>query len=110
MAFGCAITAVNSSRLLHFDLLSSVLRAPMSFFDTTPLGRIINRLSRDVDTVDVNIPMTLRIWLGTFAGVITTIIVIAYSTPIFMSVVLPLGLLYYFVQVHVTIYVEMLEC
>jgi ABC-type multidrug transport system fused ATPase/permease subunit len=99
MAFALAIACVSSSRILHNDLLTSIFRAPMSFFDTTPLGRIINRLSRDVDTVDVNIPMTMRIWLGTFSGVFTTICVIAYSTPIFLTVVLPLGFLYYFVQV-----------
>jgi ABC-type multidrug transport system fused ATPase/permease subunit len=98
MAFATAMACVSSSRVLHADLLSSVLTAPMSFFDTTPLGRIVNRLSRDVDTVDVNIPLTMRIWLGTFSGVFTTICVIAYTTPIFLVVVLPLGLLYYFIQ------------
>jgi ABC-type multidrug transport system fused ATPase/permease subunit len=99
MSFGLAIACVSSSRILHAELLNAVFRAPMAFFDTTPLGRIINRLSRDVDTVDVNIPMTMRIWLGTFSGVFTTICVIAYSTPIFLAVVVPLGFLYYFVQV-----------
>jgi multidrug resistance-associated protein (MRP) len=98
MAFSTAIACVSSSRVLHADLLASVLRAPMSFFDTTPLGRIVNRLSRDVDTIDVNIPMTMRIWLGTFSGVFTTIFVIAYTTPIFLTVVVPLGLFYYFIQ------------
>ena len=99
MSFGLATSCVSSSRVLHSDLLSSIFKAPMSFFDTTPLGRIINRLSRDVDTVDVNIPMTIRIWLGTFCGVFTTIFVIAYSTPIFLTVTVPLGLFYYFIQV-----------
>ena len=71
----------------------------MSFFDTTPTGRIMNRFSKDVDTLDVNIPFTLRILVTALTSVIGTIIVISYSTPIFLSVVLPLGLLYYFAQV-----------
>ncbi|KAK2169804.1 hypothetical protein NP493_1174g00006 [Ridgeia piscesae] len=70
----------------------------MSFFDTTPIGRIVNRFSKDVDTVDVNIPVTVQVWMSTSASVIATVIVISYSTPIFLSVVLPLGVLYYFVQ------------
>ena len=84
---------------LNLRLLHRMLRAPMSFFDTTPIGRIVNRFSKDVDTVDMNIPMTIRIFMSASASVIATIIIISYSTPIFLSVVLPLGLLYYFVQV-----------
>lgn len=71
----------------------------MSFFDTTPLGRIVNRFACDIDVVDVNIPITLRIWLGTFAGVVSTLFVISFSTPVFLAVVIPLGIFYYFVQV-----------
>ncbi|KAI0215965.1 Multidrug resistance-associated protein 1 [Lamellibrachia satsuma] len=97
-AFAIAIGCVRASRVLHSRLLHRMLRAPMSFFDTTPTGRIVNRFSKDVDTVDINIPMTIRIWISNSASVIATIIVISYSTPIFLSVVLPLGLFYYFVQ------------
>ncbi len=103
-SFALAISTVHASRLLHSRLLTSILKAPMSFFDTTPLGRIMNRFSKDIDTVDINIPMTIRIWLGTFSGVITTLVVISYSTPIFLSVIVPLGIMYYFVQVSLLIF------
>ena len=80
----------------------------MSFFDTTPMGRIVNRFSKDVDTVDFNIPLTTRIWMGTFSGVITTLFIISYSTPIFLVVLIPLGVFYYFVQVtHSNYYREL---
>ena len=59
------------------------------------------RFSKDIDTIDVNIPLTLRIWLGTFAACISTLVVITYSTPIFLVVMLPLAVFYYFVQVRI---------
>ena len=60
----------------------------------------MHRFSKDIDTVDVNIPLTLRIWLGTFAACISTLVVITYSTPIFLVVMVPLAVFYYFVQVR----------
>ncbi len=69
------------------------------FCDIFILGRIVNRFSKDLDIVDVNIPMTIRMWLGTGSGVFTTLFVISYSTPLFLIVIIPLGIMYYFVQV-----------
>lgn len=51
---------MRASRTLHSKLLSSILHAPMYFFDTTPLGRIINRFSRDIDILDVSVQFILR--------------------------------------------------
>ncbi|CAD5115099.1 DgyrCDS4110 [Dimorphilus gyrociliatus] len=93
-----AISVVNASTVLHEGMLFNVLRSPMSFFDTTPIGRILNRFSRDIETIDNILPGIIRSWMNTMFTVISTVIVISYSTPIFLSVVLPLGLLYYFIQ------------
>lgn len=43
----CRVLAGASK--LHNKMFESILRAPMSFFDTTPSGRILNRFSRDLD-------------------------------------------------------------
>jgi ATP-binding cassette, subfamily C (CFTR/MRP), member 1 len=70
----------------------------MSFFDTTPLGRVLNRFSKDVDVVDTVLPMSMRFWLMMFFNTVGVIVTISYSTPIFLAVVLPLGIFYYFIQ------------
>lgn len=43
-----AFGAITAARKLHENLLMNILRSPMSFFDTTPIGRIINRFSKDI--------------------------------------------------------------
>lgn len=43
---------VRASSVLHKNLLASVLQAPMSFFDTTPTGRILSRFSKDLYSID----------------------------------------------------------
>ncbi|XP_005063617.1 canalicular multispecific organic anion transporter 1 [Mesocricetus auratus] len=89
----------HSSKTLHNQLLTNILRAPMSFFDTTPTGRIVNRFSGDVSTVDDLLPQTLRSWLMCLFGIISTLVMICMATPIFAVVIVPLGIIYVSVQV-----------
>ncbi|MEJ1276351.1 ATP-binding cassette sub-family C (CFTR/MRP) member 6 [Cricetulus griseus] len=88
-----------SSKTLHKQLLTNILRAPMSFFDTTPTGRIVNRFSGDISTVDDILPQTLRSWLMCFFGIISTLVMICMATPIFAVIIIPLAIIYVSVQV-----------
>ncbi|CAL1682835.1 unnamed protein product [Lasius platythorax] len=90
-------TVIASSRLFQNTLLN-VLRNPMSFFDRTPTGRILSRLGKDIDVVDNVLPFILRSWITCLFSVIATLVVISYSTPIFIAVILPIGAIYYFIQ------------
>nr|AKC34057.1 ABCC1-like protein [Spodoptera litura]AKC34899.1 ABCC1-like protein [Spodoptera litura] len=88
-----------AARALHAALLAGVLRAPsIGFFDCTPVGRVLNRFSKDVDVLDNVLPMTLRGWTSCFFAVLGTLFVISFSTPIFMAVILPIGFIYYVIQ------------
>lgn len=102
--FGLALSitfgSIAASRKLHSVLLTNILRCPTSFFDTTPLGRIVNRFSKDIDILDSNIPQFTQNLLTTLAPLISTIIVIIYSTPIFVAVIVPLVILFGVLQVR----------
>ena len=95
--------AYLASKQLHNELLENILHCPMSFFETTPMGRIVNRFSKDINAIDEKIPQSLRGFLGTFMDVLATIFAICYSTPLFLVVLLPLGVLYGITQVSFSI-------
>ncbi|BFZ17596.1 hypothetical protein BsWGS_20635 [Bradybaena similaris] len=89
---------VNASQRLHNSMLNTILHQPMSFFDTTPVGRILNRFSREVDVLDVGISRQVRLTLHTLSNLISIIVVISYSTPIFIAVVVPITICYILFQ------------
>ena len=82
LAFG----SLRSSKNLHEGMFDTVLHAPMSFFDTTPLGRIINRFSKDQYTIDELLPNVIGMWLGALFTSASIIVVILIPTPIFVVV------------------------
>ena len=99
-SFSLATGAIFASKLMHKRLLMNILRLPMSFFDTTPSGQILNRFSKDINTIDETIPRSIRTFIFTFFMVLSTIIVISYATPLFMVIILPLTILYILIQVR----------
>ncbi|XP_033149992.1 LOW QUALITY PROTEIN: multidrug resistance-associated protein 1 [Drosophila busckii] len=94
LSLGC----IYSAFYLHNTMLKYTMRWPMELFDITPLGRIVNRFSKDVDTVDSTLPLNLRVAVTQLFAVLATIVVISISTPIFLTVIVPIGFIYYFAQ------------
>jgi ATP-binding cassette subfamily C (CFTR/MRP) protein 1 len=78
-AFSLTIMGTTSSKKMLHRAIYRALRAPMSFFDTTPLGRITNRFSRDVDVMDNNLSDAIRMYLLTLAMILSVFsLIIAY--------------------------------
>ncbi|KAF1762571.1 hypothetical protein GCK72_010833 [Caenorhabditis remanei] len=93
------IGSLRASYRLHAPLIHSLLRAPISFFDTTPIGRIINRLSRDLDVID-KLQDNIRMCTQTLLNACMILVLISISTPIFLLCAAPLILIYYFVMIY----------
>ncbi|XP_035029328.1 canalicular multispecific organic anion transporter 1 [Hippoglossus stenolepis] len=90
--------SITASRILHSRLLNNILRVPMVFFDTTPLGRVVNRFAKDIYTIDEAIPMSVRSWIQCLLSVLSTLMLIWITTPIFIAITVPLAVVYYIVQ------------
>uniref|UniRef100_A0AAZ3Q244 ATP-binding cassette, sub-family C (CFTR/MRP), member 3 n=1 Tax=Oncorhynchus tshawytscha TaxID=74940 RepID=A0AAZ3Q244_ONCTS len=97
-SFTLAMGNIGAARKLHYALLDNKFHTPQSFFDTTPIGRVINRFSKDIYVIDEALPSTVLMFLGTFFSSLSTMIVIVASTPIFAVVIAPLAFIYIFVQ------------
>ncbi|XP_023240929.1 multidrug resistance-associated protein 1-like [Centruroides sculpturatus] len=82
----------NAAVKVHHDLLNRILKAPLSFFDITPIGRIINRFSKDIDSVDSEIPSNLYFCTDIFFFFVATVIVMEFSSKVLIVSFIPLWL------------------
>lgn len=90
--------SIEASRKLHERMAFAIFRSPMSFFETTPAGRILNRFSSDIYRVDEVLARTFNMLFVNSARAAFTLVVISASTPIFLALTVPLGALYLYIQ------------
>ncbi|KAK8225721.1 multidrug resistance-associated protein 1 [Phyllosticta capitalensis] len=111
--------SIEASRKLHERMAFAIFRSPMSFFETTPTGRILNRFSRrprptlatlkiegkadkvvdsDIYRVDEMLARTFNMLFVNTARAVFTLAVVSASTPIFIALIVPLGALYLYIQ------------
>ncbi|XP_019731916.1 multidrug resistance-associated protein 9 [Hippocampus comes] len=85
---------LNAACHFHDILVKKIIGSPMSFFDTTPTGRILNRFSKDQEEVDSVIPIYLDPFLQFTLLVSSTVITIAAVLPLMLIAVFIMGLLF----------------
>ena len=90
--------SIEASRKLHERMAYAIFRSPMSFFETTPSGRILNRFSSDIYRVDEVLARTFNMLFVNVARSFYTLILVVVSTPVFVALVIPLGALYLYIQ------------
>ncbi|KAF1322516.1 Atp-binding protein, partial [Globisporangium splendens] len=53
----CRFAGLSASKSIHYKLLRHMIKGTMRFFNTTPVGRILNRFSNDMNTIGTNLPI-----------------------------------------------------
>ena len=89
---------IRSAQNMHSRMLQSVLHAPIRFFDSTPVGRILQRFSRDIESVDVYLQWSFSAAVNCALQVIVSLVLILSLMPAMVLIIGPLMILYYSVQ------------
>ena len=88
-AYGFYVVSLRCSENIHDKMVLSVLQAPVLFFDSNPVGRIMNRFSKDVGCLDELLPKRFLTSIEVTLILLTGIIVLSVTNPWLLSVVLP---------------------
>lgn len=93
-AFSFAFGGLRAAVKVHNTLLHKLVSAPVQFFDQTPAGRILNRLSSDLYTIDDSLPFILNILVANFVGLLGIAIVLSCVQVFFLLLLLPFWYIY----------------
>ncbi|KZV22614.1 ABC transporter C family member 13-like [Dorcoceras hygrometricum] len=93
-AFSFAFGGLRAAIRVHDQLLRKLVDSPIIFFDQNPSGRILNRLSSDLYTIDDSLPFILNILLANFVGLFGIAIVLSFVQVMFLLLLLPFWFVY----------------
>ncbi|XP_038076865.1 ATP-binding cassette sub-family C member 9-like [Patiria miniata] len=87
-----------AAKRLHLKMLRNIVHAPLRFFDTTLVGRILNRFSNDTQMMDFRLANAYNGFTISIMQIIASIVVVGIVMPIFLAFVVPIAILYFFLQ------------
>lgn len=90
---------VRAAKKLHNVLLDSLLRCTMQFFESTPIGRILNRVSKDIEVSETRIPDLFRTFVRSALSVLSVVVVVSITQPYFVLLFLIIAIVYVLIQV-----------
>ena len=97
-ANGFLLVSLRCSERLHDKMVVTVLQAPVLFFDLNPVGRVMNRFSKDVGCMDEVLPKTFLMAIQSVLLVFTTVLVPIVTNPWLLFVVVPMTVLVIYIS------------
>ncbi|CAN1227639.1 ABC transporter C family member 2 [Linum grandiflorum] len=94
------LSSLYAAKRLHDAMLGSMLRAPMVFFHTNPLGRIINRFAKDMGDIDRTVAPFVNMFLGQVAQLLSTFVLIGIVSTMSLWAIMPLLVLFYWAYLY----------
>ena len=91
---------IRCSKNLYEQMTHSVLHAPMSYFETTPMGRLLNRFTYDAEILDVTLVWSMSMLLIPLSWFLTELIVTLVILPWMIVVMLPVTFCYWMIKIH----------
>lgn len=89
---------IKAGQSMHDQMLESVIRAKIRFFDSTPVGRIIQRFSRDVESVDIYLQWSFDTLIHCLLFVAVSLGLILSVLPETLLFMIPILYFYYTLQ------------
>ncbi len=97
-SFLFAYGGIKAAKKTFVDLLERVVNAPVGFFESNPLGRILNRFSTDTYSIDDQFPFMSNIFLAQFFQILGSLVIILTAQWYLIILILPLLLFYQKIQ------------
>ncbi|XP_027340342.1 ABC transporter C family member 12-like isoform X3 [Abrus precatorius] len=94
------ISSLRAAKRLHDAMLEKILRAPMLFFQTNPVGRIINRFAKDMGDIDTNVFNLVNMCLGQLWQILSTFALIGTVSTISLWAIMPLLIFFYAAYIY----------
>ncbi|CAG2119801.1 unnamed protein product, partial [Medioppia subpectinata] len=94
ISMGC----ISAAKQLHRLMIERMMRATISYFDTTPMGRTLNLFAEDMELIDGEILFDFRLTFMKFFQIIVSLAMISLETPLILLAVLPILVVYVWCQ------------
>ncbi|KAJ3319360.1 hypothetical protein HDV06_006387 [Boothiomyces sp. JEL0866] len=95
----CVVAAgsIRASKTIHSRLVKKILRVPVKFFEITPVGRILNRLSKDLKDIDVDLAVIVGDFLANLVKLLTYLVIILILSPTSIVGIFPVIVVYFLI-------------